>query len=81
MKDEQIESLTAKQALAKTIDNSITMDKILRNINSSAENGMNCLRLFDIFLPLGVMKDLLSLGYLISQQNGPVGENIIVINW
>lgn len=81
MKEQPDTTLTAKEALLKTIENAITMEKILRAIDSAAENGMNCIRLFDVFIPFDIMKQLLDFGYLISQQTGQFGENIIKINW
>lgn len=71
--------LTAKEARTITERNAIKIDQILKQINDSANAGMQ----FSIcpLLPTEVMLELINLGYSVSRNTDPFGMENSKINW
>lgn len=81
IKNEIPENFSAADAAKLTIDNTPSMENLLKSIYNQSKNGMRCIRLFDMVMPFDIMQNLLKKGFLLSKSSGIMGEDIIVISW
>jgi len=71
----------AAQVRDITKSNELTLDKILESIKSGAKMGHVEYRIFGAYVSMLTIGKLISLGFMVSESIGPVGEKIIVISW
>ncbi len=61
-------------------ENSKGLSWILKQIEGAAKNGSMEYHYWG-YISINVLNDLMQMGYRLSEQQGPAGERICVINW